>query len=134
MYPYNKDKRPLTMLLRAAAVLFCISSALILTGVVFWGVLVMLNCIAFLAAAWASLPWYVRSSLHDILWFAWDVANGNCHARHKKTGGTYLILGDAQLEKFGAMGESEVLYQDVVSRRNWVRPHREFHDGRFEIL
>lgn len=50
--------------------------------------------------------------------------------RHKKTGGIYRIINIGIQE---ATLESVVIYSDASLGTIWVRPAREFFDGRFEI-
>lgn len=49
--------------------------------------------------------------------------------RHLKTGGLYEIVGAGQIEK---TLEDVIIYQNVETGRMWVRPTKEFFDGRFE--
>lgn len=49
--------------------------------------------------------------------------------RHKKTGGFYELIADAEhSEDLSLM----VVYRSVTTGRVWVRPASEFYDGRFE--
>jgi hypothetical protein len=48
--------------------------------------------------------------------------------RHVKTGGLYVILGDALIED-GAV--CSIVYQSLADGQVWVRPTKEFFDGRF---
>lgn len=58
--------------------------------------------------------------------------------RHRG-GGVYATLHDAQME---ATGERAVVYQGAAlsgaaltpSGTVWIRPHAEFHDGRFTLI
>lgn len=52
--------------------------------------------------------------------------------RHKKTGGLYIILEDDLTIE--ATMERAVCYVSIHDNRKWIRPHSEFHDGRFEVL
>jgi len=49
--------------------------------------------------------------------------------RHVKTGGLYLLLGDCLIESDKTLA---VIYKSMCDGRVWVRPTREFFDGRFE--
>lgn len=52
--------------------------------------------------------------------------------RHKKTGGVYMVLtADAKIE---ATLERAVVYQSMKDSTIWVRPHKQFVDGRFERM
>lgn len=49
--------------------------------------------------------------------------------RHIKTGRLYVVLSEEiYIEK---TNEKAVLYAAVSDGKQWVRPHAEFHDGRF---
>lgn len=48
---------------------------------------------------------------------------------HKKTGGRYVVLFPAMIE---ATMEPAVCYASASSGMIWVRPVKEFLDGRFE--
>lgn len=48
--------------------------------------------------------------------------------RHKKTGGTYIVVGAGRIE---ADLTPCVVYQSETDGRIWVRPQKEFNDGRF---
>ncbi|ADZ70685.1 DUF1653 domain-containing protein [Polymorphum gilvum] len=50
--------------------------------------------------------------------------------RHRKTGGTYTIIGQCRIE---ATGADAFLYQGTDGTI-WARPKEEFLDGRFERL
>lgn len=58
--------------------------------------------------------------------------------RHKKRGSTYTVISDdAQSQVVGesiSEGDRVVVYRSDVDGSVWVRPHSEFHDGRFEKL
>jgi len=58
--------------------------------------------------------------------------------RHKKRGSVYEIIYDAATMQNSTDrshdGELVVVYQNVDSLEVYVRPYREFHDGRFEEL
>ncbi len=51
--------------------------------------------------------------------------------RHKKTGGLYVTEHVALLE---ATLDPVVIYRSMKDGTRWVRPAREFCDGRFEVL
>lgn len=51
--------------------------------------------------------------------------------RHKKTDGLYLVEGVALLEW---SLQPVVIYRAVKDGTRWVRPAREFCDGRFEVV
>lgn len=51
--------------------------------------------------------------------------------RHRKTGGLYTLLFEAILEK---NLERVVVYRCTETGKLWVRPYKEFFDGRFELL
>ncbi len=52
--------------------------------------------------------------------------------RHKKTGGLYIIIDEeAVIEK---TLERATIYRSLSDKKTWIRPHAEFHDGRFEVL
>lgn len=48
---------------------------------------------------------------------------------HKKSDTLYLFLCEATIE---ATGESVVVYRGLNTGKTWVRPSKEFYDGRFE--
>jgi hypothetical protein len=48
--------------------------------------------------------------------------------RHNKTGGIYEIIFQAIIEK---TLEPVIVYRNIATGINWVRPVYEFHDGRF---
>ena len=48
---------------------------------------------------------------------------------HKKSNILYLFLCEATIE---ATGESVVVYRGLDTGETWVRPSKEFYDGRFE--
>lgn len=49
---------------------------------------------------------------------------------HLKSGRHYTVLtADAKIE---ATLERAVVYQSITDNSIWVRPHKEFMDGRFE--
>jgi hypothetical protein len=50
---------------------------------------------------------------------------------HKKTGGIYKFLYHAQIE---ATLDTVVVYESMATRTIWVRPTKEFFDGRFTPL
>lgn len=49
--------------------------------------------------------------------------------KHLKTGGLYRVLDHVFIE---ATAEPAVLYISMDDGRKWVRPTKEFLDGRFE--
>lgn len=51
--------------------------------------------------------------------------------RHKKTGGIYSVICNANIEK---TGEPAVVYRNERTGEQWVRPAIEFNDGRFERI
>lgn len=51
--------------------------------------------------------------------------------RHKKTGGFYSVICNANIEK---TGELAVVYRNEKTGERWVRPAAEFNDGRFERI
>lgn len=51
--------------------------------------------------------------------------------KHKKTGGIYSVICNANIEK---TGELVVVYQNEKTGERWVRPADEFNDGRFERI
>lgn len=53
--------------------------------------------------------------------------------QHVRRGGIYRVLGvgNLQIEDKNLDMEIVVVYQDVKSNRLWVRPAKEFYDGRF---
>jgi hypothetical protein len=53
--------------------------------------------------------------------------------RHVKTGGIYTLLWCNVFLEW-ASGKSHVLYQSEETAQLWVRPEREFFDGRFEEI
>ncbi len=50
--------------------------------------------------------------------------------RHLKTGGLYTIVCAAEIEKTLA---EVIVYRSVETGRTWVRPTKEFFDGRFKL-
>lgn len=52
--------------------------------------------------------------------------------RHKKTGNLYIILADDMLIE--STMERAICYVSLHDNRKWIRPHKEFYDGRFEVL
>ena len=57
--------------------------------------------------------------------------------RHKKTGGTYVILhADAKVQTSTPLVDMDavVVYRSEKNDSVWVRPASEFHDGRFELI
>jgi len=52
--------------------------------------------------------------------------------KHTKTGGLYKILGQCVIEE---TLDAAVRYQNIQGDGpEWIRPKREFMDGRFEIV
>jgi hypothetical protein len=51
--------------------------------------------------------------------------------RHIKTGGLYLLLGDCLIESDKTLA---VIYRSMSDGQVWVRPTKEFFDGRFEFI
>jgi hypothetical protein len=52
--------------------------------------------------------------------------------KHLKTGGIYEILGEGIIEKTMTPA---IIYRNVDDDTvNWIRPHSEFFDGRFEEI
>lgn len=51
--------------------------------------------------------------------------------RHNKRGTMYQILHIGFLEK--DLSE-QVVYQDIVTKKIWIRPSSEFFDGRFKEI
>lgn len=49
--------------------------------------------------------------------------------KHRKTDNYYFIIGEVVLEN---TLEEAIIYKDIKSGRVWVRPKKEFMDGRFE--
>lgn len=49
--------------------------------------------------------------------------------RHKKTNNYYFVIGEGTLEN---TLEDAIVYKDIKSGRVWIRPKKEFMDGRFE--
>jgi hypothetical protein len=53
---------------------------------------------------------------------------GTRYVQHKKTAGFYRVLTTGRLE---ATLEECVVYQNIHNNDVWVRPTKEFEDGRF---
>lgn len=51
--------------------------------------------------------------------------------RHVKTGGLYLLLGDCLIESDKTMA---IIYKSLEDGQVWVRPTKDFFDGRFELV
>lgn len=49
--------------------------------------------------------------------------------KHTKTGNYYFVIGEGTLEN---TLEEAIVYKDIKSGRVWIRPKKEFMDGRFE--
>lgn len=58
------------------------------------------------------------------------------HYRHKKRGTTYIVtcIAPFQCENEEFDDAPVVIYRDLKSGNVWVRPLKEFVDGRFEKL
>jgi hypothetical protein len=54
--------------------------------------------------------------------------------KHAKTGGEYEVLASGRLEADGESGRKYIVYRCIADGRTWIRPAREFMDGRFELL
>lgn len=54
--------------------------------------------------------------------------------RHKKTGHVYHVIEHVSLQSKTKLEDMDtlVLYRDLIGGRAWVRPVKEFYDGRFE--
>lgn len=50
---------------------------------------------------------------------------------HKKSGNFYQVLGFGLIE---ATETHAVIYQDIHKKLVWIRPTKEFFDGRFEFV
>lgn len=55
--------------------------------------------------------------------------------KHKKRGSTYEMVGEAEVQASSYIreGGKVVVYRDEKGKL-WVRPTREFYDGRFERI
>ena len=56
--------------------------------------------------------------------------------RHKKTGKTVIVkFGEESLDvRIEATNEAAIIYSELDDEVWWVRPYKEFFDGRFEAV
>ena len=54
--------------------------------------------------------------------------------KHVKTGGIYRIVGSGRMEADGEAGVKYIMYRNTDTGLTWIRPAREFFDGRFELM
>ena len=60
-----------------------------------------------------------------------DAASLNAMYKHLQTGRIYCLLMHASDK---TTGEEVVVYQSVKTSRVWIRPSREFFDGRYVVV
>lgn len=67
---------------------------------------------------------------------ALDAVRSQGRYRHKKRGGTYALIGTAEIQASAPVNEGEpvAVYRCDADGRLWARPLDEFNDGRFESL